>query len=41
MKQNNIKITMIVITINTTITDNTTSIIIVHGVIISSLEGTV
>ena len=39
MRQN-IKITTIVITINTTITDSTTSIIMVHG-IISSLEDTV
>ena len=39
MRQN-IKITTIVITINTTITDSTTNIIIVHG-IISSLEDTV
>ena len=40
MRQNNIKITMIATTNNTTITDNTTSIIIVNG-IVSSLEGTV
>ena len=33
MKQNNIKITMTVTTINTTITDSATSTIMVHGIV--------